>query len=127
METVAGNIFMRFSGNYEMLETGHEVEGHEHNFDHVTFFVAGEWECWQFEPVVNAQGERQMDAEGKPLMVQKAHRMKEAGSWLFIPAHCHHRFILRKGPGKYVCIYSHRHPEDGRVVEEDLGWLPGRS
>ena len=43
MEYRLGNIFVRDCGSPH--EKGWKMEGHEHNFDHVTYIIRGKYRC----------------------------------------------------------------------------------
>lgn len=134
MEYRSGNIYLRT--NDFMLETGHVVEGHKHNFDHTTFFGAGKWLVEAFGEVFEEDGvtpkyefENKLVAgelvkDKKPVRVKLREVTIQGGyphSHLLIEAGLFHRLTLLEGPGTYTCIYSHRTP-DGEVTEEYTGW-----
>lgn len=103
-----GSIYVREPEH--MLETGYVVEGHLHNFDHTTFFIAGLWhvECYQ--------------GETDKLIMDVQVRGGTPGARLLIRANDRHRLTLLEGPGNYACVYSHRVP-NGEVVPEWTGWM----
>lgn len=119
MERVFGNIFVRETG---MQQTGYTVDGHTHKFSHVTYFPSGTWEVWRLRRVTDADGVQQKDTDGEPLWVETDRRIVKPGNWLGIEADCRHGFKLLEGPGQYHCVYSHRDPDTGEVIEEYNGW-----
>lgn len=133
MEYRSGSIYMR--AHDFMLETGHVVEGHCHNFDHTTFFFSGKWKVTAFAPVFDSDGKRVTSSverviAGEKRMSQEPVRqfvreiVIQGGfphAWLLIEAQLEHRLELLEGPGCYACVYSHRTP-DGDVTEQYTGW-----
>lgn len=133
MEYRSGNIFLRTHDF--MLETGHVVEGHKHNFDHTTFFGAGRWLVEAFGEVFDEEGKLKFEfaddhvagefvKKAKPVRVKLREVTIKGGhphSHLLIEAGIYHRLTLLEGPGCYTCVYSHRLP-DGEVTEEYTGW-----
>ena len=117
METRSGSIFCRWSE--AVLQEGHVVEGHTHNYDHTTFFMQGLWKVQCFSQVFDAAKQPVLDKNGNPLW----HKVREVmiqggapGAWYLIEAKCKHTLTLVKGSGVYVCVYSHR-TDEGEVTE----------
>lgn len=134
MEFRSGSIYVRQAPH--LLETGHVISGHKHNFDHTTFFGQGTWKVEQFGDV--------FDGDGKPVMVKRIiktpnvpdHEIEEQArvklrevtirggaphSFILIEADKYHTLTLLEGPGTYACVYSHR-THDGDVTPEYTGW-----
>lgn len=134
MEFRSGSIYIRQQPH--LLETGHVVGGHKHNFDHTTFFFSGVWKVEQFGDV--------FDVLGNPVMAKRIVDIPNVGrteveeparvklrevtirggaphSFLLIEADKYHVLTLMEGPGTYACVYSHRVP-DGDVTPEYTGW-----
>lgn len=112
-ESRCGSIFVREPD--QLLDTGHVVEGHTHNFHHMTNFTRGKWRCQRFGRIVGTE-------DGWHKISDVTIQGGTPGARIGIEADMKHRFELLEGPGHYQCIYSHRDPEDGRVVEEYTGW-----
>lgn len=120
MERVFGGIFVRESGH--ILETGFVMDGHTHNFDHITYFPMGMWEVHRIRKVVDAQGNPKLDEKGEEIWHEIDSGIIKAGAWLPIAKNDKHWFKLLEGPGMYHCIYAHRNPDSGEVVNEYNGW-----
>lgn len=115
-----GNIFIRSSRIWH--ETGFIMEGHTHNFDHVTYFPRGTWEIYRQCKIVGDDGVQKTDEQGNGLWVETHRRKIAPGGYVLIEADCRHGFILLEGPGEYHCIYSHRDPDTHEVIEHYNGW-----
>lgn len=88
---------------------GDVVNGHEHNFGHITYVPKG---GFRFQ----ALGKR-----GKVL--RSADRWAtDKVNWIFIEAGVRHRLICLEDGSDYHCLYSHREPENGSVVMKHMGW-----
>lgn len=90
------------------METGFVVEGHLHNFDHVTIFQSGRWRV----------GRRAEDGRELPSIEMQG---GYPSSFLLIEKNVWHRLECISGPGSYMCVYPHRE-EAGLVVEVSTGW-----
>lgn len=115
-----GEFRVRFNGGVH--ETGYIMEGHKHNWPHLTNIVSGTWRCRQWKEIVDEAGKPLFHPDGKPLLFLVADVMKKAGSLLYIEANNYHEFELLEGPGETNCIYLHREPLTGVVVPEYNGW-----
>lgn len=102
---VGGNIGVREPPMH--MKAGEVVEGHEHNFDHVTFISRG---AMRFE---------RLDENGKVVRVVEKHAGPK--SWVVIAAGVRHRLTALEDNTFYHCIYAHRTPQ-GDVVESFDGW-----
>ena len=100
-EKVMGNVFLR--PNY-LEKTGDKVEGHTHNFDHVTFLVRG-----QIHARVTTPSGKVFEKEFT------------APAYMLIKVENEHEFIALQDDTEFVCIYAHRTPQ-GEVTEEYNGW-----
>ena len=106
MEFAMGNIFARTESH---MAEGVVVEGHTHNFDHVTFVTMGSFEVTRH----NLNGTTDVvtvDAGMPPILIK---------------AECEHTLVALKDNSKYYCIYAHRLPQaDGTdvVVQTYSGW-----
>lgn len=98
-----GNIFIRPK---HLPEVGSDMEGHRHNFDHVTIVFTGAVR-------VEATG-----PEGHVVVRDFA-----------APAHClikadwTHRIVATVADTWVWCVYAHRTPQ-GDVVQRWAGWEP---
>lgn len=106
-ELVAGNIFIR--PNY--LTKGQIINGHAHNFDHVSYCTSG---SVHIEAVIP-----QSDGSSKTLT--RTLKATDSRNWILIKAGVEHKIIALEDNTKFDCIYSHRTPQ-GDVVEEYTGW-----
>lgn len=108
MEYQCGNIFvreMRFGG------VGSVVEGHAHNFDHVTYVTRG------------AVLVEKLDGNGA--VVRAVVKTAIDGyNWVLIEAGVTHRLTSQTSDALAHCIYSHRNHQ-GEVVQQYDGWTPG--
>ena len=106
METiVGGNIFIR-KGQIEMA--GETVDGHEHNFDHVTIVKSGSMRIEQLDEAGN--------------VVRSVEKVASANnSHVLILAGAIHRLTALEDNSSYWCVYAHRDPQ-GELVEHYDGW-----
>lgn len=104
-QRVTGPLYIREPGT--LLQTNDVVEGHFHNFDHVTFYTMG---LWLVECTINGKEIKQKIEGGYP------------GSRLLIRKDVVHKFTVLRGPACYACVYPHL-TKDGTVVEEFTGWM----
>lgn len=102
-----GNVFIR-----EMLFThkGTDVDGHAHNFDHVTYVSRG------------ALLIEMLDDAGN-VIKSAVKRAGEGLNFLLIKAGVKHRITALEDGSIGHCTYSHRNPQ-GEVVVEFDGWTP---
>jgi quercetin dioxygenase-like cupin family protein len=100
IEQVQGNIFLRpVHGN-----KGYVIEGHEHNFDHVSFCISGSIRV-KF---------------GKPEDPEYHEETYHAGEHFLVKATIRHQITFLEDGTRFFCIYSHRGP-NGEVVQEFPG------
>lgn len=95
---VTGNIFVR---EMPFTKAGQRVEGHAHNFDHMTYCV---------------RGALRIERDGQAVD-------KRAGEWALIKAGVPHRITALENDSLGHCIYAHRTPQ-GEVVQKSTGWQP---
>lgn len=116
MEHVMGNIFFRTAG--EPMAEGAIVETHAHNFDHVTFIVKGRMKIEQLEPID--------PDESPPTKFRTVQTVEKAAyayhPFVLIKKGVWHRLTSLEDHSMYYCVYSHRRPDTGEVVEEYTGW-----
>ena len=108
-EYVAGNIYVRqmfFDDKPDMT-----VDGHAHNFGHVTYIVKG-------------SAEIQLLDDGDNVIKSVIKRATDGFNWVFIEAGKRHRLIAKESGTVGHCLYSHRNPQGDVVVDYD-GWTPG--
>lgn len=100
-EHILGNIFVRPN---HLENVGDCMEGHEHNFDHVSFVTSG---------AALAEG-KSPDGTVKKVTVR-------AGGYVLIRKEVHHKFTALEPNTIVLCVYAHRTPQ-GEVSEEYTGW-----
>jgi len=115
---VAGNVGVR---QMWFHKAGEVVDGHEHNFDHVTYIVRGTVR------VERLGAPTKFDGDGRPVewVVEKSieKRALDGHNWILIKAGVRHRLTAMEDNSLGHCIYSHRTPQ-GDVVQEYDGWSP---
>jgi quercetin dioxygenase-like cupin family protein len=104
MEYAAGNVFIREG----RLDLGNKMEGHEHNFDHVTYIAKGSAKVQKLDASDNVVSEVTKSAS-------------QGQNWVLILAGVRHRITALEDGTVYHCIYAHRSPQ-GDVVQEWDGW-----
>jgi len=130
-----GNIFIR---PMEFAEAGAVVEGHVHQFDHVTFINAGTLLfCSAEKPVMtdcawcDGNDKNCKVCRGKGHYIPPPNYGTEKtygdGNFLLIPAGRVHRFVCVSASARAYCVFSHRDPETGAVVNTANGWTPAYS
>lgn len=141
MELALGNVFVR-QGE---IPVGGQVDGHTHNFDHVTacrsgrIRVKGYRNNWLIAETVVEMGDVVLilaDVEhtliqepGMPPLVQAAVDDLKARLLAALPdavkeieaAYAETQEAHGNVPAKYSCIYAHRTPQ-GDVVQQYTGW-----
>lgn len=105
MEVVLGNILIR---QEPPLEKGQKVEGHTHNFDHVTYINKGKAKISRVSPD-GEYAERVISAD-------------DEYNYVLILKHHIHTIEAIEDNTMYHCVYSHRDPNTGEVVMEYNGW-----
>ncbi len=103
-EFICGNLFIRPN---RLLRAGDQVEGHAHNFDHMTQVLRGRIHVRAFDPGGALREERTF----------------EAFSWCLIRAGWKHELTALEDETLFWCVYAHRDPQ-GRVHQEFTGWTP---
>lgn len=92
-----GNIFVR---TQDPMKAGDVVEGHKHNFDHVTYVSLGSFRIERGDEFVEVrQGEL-------PVLIR---------------AGVKHKLTALEDGSVYHCIYSHMNAQ-GEVVQRYTGW-----
>lgn len=105
MEYVLGNVLAR---EMHFAKEGAVVEGHTHNFDHVTYIVRG------------ALRIETLDAAGE-VAQSVVKRATDGRNFVLIKANVCHRLTALEDDCMGHCIYAHRTPQ-GDVVQEYDGW-----
>lgn len=100
-EWVSGNIFIRPN----RMNTGEIVEGHTHNFDHTTIVFRGAFRLEATRP------------DGT-----KIDRILRAASSVLVNADVCHKFTALEDNSEFWCVYAHRDPQSGEVVQEQNGF-----
>jgi hypothetical protein len=124
VEYQSGNIFIRDMDSLRAPhEAGWRMEGHTHNFDHTTFICRGQYRCIRRAPIFDQGGIPITAADGSKALHEELNVIRGPGSALLIEAGKWHAFECLEGPGVLVCIYAHREPQSGDVVQRYNGWL----
>jgi hypothetical protein len=90
---------LRIRAPDQMLETGHVVNGHLHNFDHVTIILAGRF---LVEKTKKDGSKTSIEIEGG---FPSSRILIEKDAW--------HRLTVLRGPACYMCVY----PTDQKTVK----------
>ena len=104
MELVLGNIFIR--PNF-LFKTGDKVDGHAHNFDHVTYVVRGKLKITRTKPTGEQRTIEVASTDNYPFVLIKAEDTHELSALV--------------DDTVFHCIYAHNTP-NGDVVQEYTGW-----
>ena len=107
MEHALGNIFIR---PMELDAVGSTIDGHTHNFDHVTYVVRG---AVKFE---------KLDADGNVLQTI-VKRASDGYNYVLIKAEAKHRITSLEANSLAHCVYAHRYPQN---LEEVLANRPAQ-
>lgn len=91
--------------------TGDVVDGHAHNFPHVTYCVRG-------AILLERLADDSDEVVGAITL-----RASNGMNWALIPAGVRHRITALEDDSLGHCIYAHRTPQ-GAVVQEYTGWGP---
>lgn len=95
----------------EPMKAGQVVDGHDHNFPHLTYIPHG---SMLFEELESESGE----------VVRSVIKSAAANyNFLLIKAGKWHRLTALEDGTLYHCIYTHRTP-DGGISDEYDGWMP---
>jgi len=117
MERVLGNIFIR---TMYFEKAGQMVDGHRHHFDHVTLVLSGGVRVRYHKEEAGQlvlQGERefwapkQMNGDGG----QEAQ--------VLIKKDVHHEITALEDHTHCWCVFAHRDPNTGEVIQEWNGWM----
>jgi hypothetical protein len=122
MEGICGNLFTRPN----LLDApGQVVQGHKHNFDHMTIF----WRGWWLVEAELPDGRiitRQFASENYERNENElsGHDYKPVGAHCLIRADVKHKITLLgcdKRGGLFWCVYAHRSPQ-GEVTQQATGF-----
>jgi len=109
MEKISGNIFIRVPN--EPMKAGQVVVGHQHNFDHTTFCVAGGLR-------VDILDVHEVNADGNPIAATIAASAElwagdnyTGQNWQLIQKGKFHQITALTDGTVYQCVYSHRAPQ----------------
>lgn len=120
MDLVLGNIFVR---PMTFPHKGYVVEGHCHNFPHVTYVPRGALRFEQLAPPTITIGE-----DGKeiltfgPVLKTIDKKATDGNNFVLIRADMWHRITALEENSLGHCVYAHRNPQ-GEVVQEYDGWM----
>ncbi len=145
IEYAMGNVFIREGGP---MTAGDVVDGHAHNFDHVTYISKGAARIERLELVEAPYSEEELTAIREALAAAKdgeqslaeipetrtetkvlqsvEKRASDGRNWVLILAGVLHRITALEDGTIYHCIYAHRTPQ-GDVVQEYDGWAKGNT
>lgn len=122
-EYQSGNLFIRDMDSFTTRhEAGWKMSGHTHNFDHNTFIIQGRYRCVEARPIISNDGTPVLLADGSQALYVVADVERGPGTFLFIDKDVWHTFECIEGPGVLLCVYSHRDPQTGDVVQQYNGW-----
>lgn len=123
-EYQSGNLFIRDMDSFTAPhESGWTMKGHSHNFDHNTFILGGRYRCIMARPIIGADGVPSFLPDGSQALHVVEDVERGVGSLpLFIDKNVWHTFECLEGPGRLICVYSHRDPQTGDVVQHYNGW-----
>lgn len=117
MEYQAGNIFLRPN----RMVAGQTHEEHMHEFDHVTFFVQGQFRARRWRQALD-KNLQPVIADGEKVWVLQDDRIFSAGQWCLIEKNVRHLFECLT-EGMFCCCYAHRDPQSHEVVQDFNGWM----
>ncbi len=106
MELVLGNVFIR---PMVFEKAGQVVEGHSHNFDHVTYCAKGSMKIEKLD--------------GDKVVATTVKRAADQYNSVLILAGIHHRLTALEDGTIGHCIYAHRNAQ-GDVLQDYDGWSP---
>lgn len=118
-EFASGPLYIR---TMDHLPKGRVIDGHRHNFAHVTLVIRGRVKVTKRGEIVKTTGEQIMDGEGKPLLMVLGIREFGPGVPILIAAECHHEIEVLEDDTAVWCQFTHRDPVTGGVVQEYNGW-----
>lgn len=104
MELVLGNIFVR--PNF-LRKVGDKVDGHTHNFDHVTYVVRGKLRIVRTTPTGEQRTVEIASTDDYPFGL--------------IVAGDTHELTALVDDTVFHCVYAHNTPQ-GDVVQDYTGW-----
>lgn len=105
MELVLGNVFIRPN---LLPRAGDYVDGHKHNFDHVTYVCRGEIKVDKISDSGNIEKSRII-------------KSTDEEPFVLIKAGVNHRLEAMVDDSIFHCIYSHRNAQ-GEVIKEFDGF-----
>ena len=106
-----GNIAFRTGGP---MAKGDIVQGHLHNYDHVTMVSHGSM-------LIEVMSGPAMDGVTQSVIKSTVKSAKEARNFVLILAGVAHRFTALEDGTVYQCVYAHR-DEEGNAVDFYTGW-----
>lgn len=109
------------------MDVGHEVEIHNHNYDHVTFIQAGAFRIERLKPVTNADGVVECDENNRPkAFVTEGVRDVYAGlrAMVEVPAYAWHKMTALEPNSRYICVFTHRDAV-GNIIQHYDGIVKG--
>jgi len=116
-ERILGNIFVR---TMFFEKKGQVVGGHTHNFDHVTLILTGAVRI-KYRKEINGtlvlQGEREFRAPSR----MDGDSATEA--MVVIKRDVHHEITALEDNTHCWCVFAHRDPVTGEVVQAWNGWM----
>lgn len=118
---VCGPIFTRFM---EYLPAGFVVDGHQHNFDHVTTVPKGSARIECSREITDKAGNPILDANGEPQLWSVWTADVGPGVQILINKQDHHRIVALEDNTWIWCEFTARTP-DGEIAQEHTGWGPG--
>lgn len=99
---------------------GDSVQGHTHNFDHVTLILTGavriKYRRQTADGKIELQGEREFRAPNK------LYDASAEPAFALIRANVMHEIIALEDNTHCWCVFAHRDPTTGEVVEQWNGW-----
>lgn len=115
MEQIIGNIFVR---TMYFEKKGDVVEGHTHNFDHATLIVQGS---------VNIKRRKKLGNE--LVLISDINYSAKFIAGAVLPNHAlimadeHHEITALEDNTACMCVFAHRDPRTGEVIQYWNGWM----
>jgi hypothetical protein len=118
MEKILGPIGVR---TMHFEKAGEKASGHTHNFDHVTLVLTGAVKVKyrkEVDGVLVLQGEREFRAPTKIAGDTGTEAM------VVIKRDVHHEITALEDHTHCWCVFAHRDPTTGEVVQDWNGYMP---
>jgi quercetin dioxygenase-like cupin family protein len=112
MERVLGNIFTR---TMYFEKAGQVVRGHKHNFDHVTLVLCGAVSVRFSKEVGGVTVFQKVEEFYAP---KQMYGDKGQEAQILIEADVHHEITALEDNTHCWCVFSHRDPDTGEVVDK---------